>query len=272
MLPALTPSQMLQHGARRVIGAFRSPPALPGQLEWAPSANFIVHDERVSTSVSFAPCTTTRAPGRYYWEFRLYGRNPTEPIYVYRSKAMDLHGQETLDSAQICREAGLTKLFHYCEVMAYSPDVAPAGVSSVLVSYHHFRSTDGSFDAHLPAAYIWGAARFTRTERCHYENFPGVLCNPQTRLVVITLNPFVRPMKYWIELVGADGRKQEQGPFKIAGKGVSRWEWVDAEATMKNPVGVIVRSESKAASFVGAIDLPSGRMIDLEHMHPFFSR
>ena len=147
MLPATSPLQKIQLGARKVLTAFRPPPELPGKLEWAPSANFIVHDERVSTSVSFAPCTTTRRPGRFFWEFRLYGRNPTEPLWTYRSGPMDLHAQETLESAEIARAAGLDRLFHYCEVMAYSPDVDPVGVSSVLVSYHHFRSTDGSFDA-----------------------------------------------------------------------------------------------------------------------------
>ncbi|MFO0963590.1 MAG: hypothetical protein U0625_11910 [Phycisphaerales bacterium] len=272
MLPATSPLQKIQLGARKVLTAFRPPPELPGKLEWAPSANFIVHDERVSTSVSFAPCTTTRRPGRFFWEFRLYGRNPTEPLWTYRSGPMDLHAQETLESAEIARAAGLDRLFHYCEVMAYSPDVDPVGVSSVLVSYHHFRSTDGSFDAHLPAAYIWGAARFTRTEKFHYENFPGVRSDADSRLTVITLNPFVRPMKYWIELVDAQGTRHEEGPFRIAGKGVSRWEGDKVPATLRNPLGLVVRSESKAASFVGAVDVPTGRMTDLEHMHPFFSR
>jgi len=186
---------------------------------------------------------------------------------------MELHGQETLHSADICRAAGLSKLFHYCEVMAYSPDVQPTGVSSVLVSYHHFTSRDGRFVAHLPAAYIWGAARFTRTERFHYENFPGAVATNEQQLVVITLNPFVRPTKYWISTVDALGGKYEEGPFRIPGKGVSRWDGVNVpHGSLKNPLGVIVRSDSKTASFVGATDLPSGRMIDLEHMHPFFSR
>jgi hypothetical protein len=33
----------------------------------------------------------------------------------------------------------------------------------------------------------------------------------------------------------------------------------------------VARSDSKTASFVGSIDVPSGRMTDLEHMHPFFA-
>jgi hypothetical protein len=185
---------------------------------------------------------------------------------------MDLHGQQTIESADLCREIGLPQLFHYCEVMAYSPDVTPRGVSSVLVSYHHFRSTDGSFDAHLPAAYIWGAARFTRTEQFHYENFPAAQCTADSRIVVITLNPFVRPVNVWIRLVGADGRSWEDGPFRIAGKGLHRWESAHAPLdTLVSPVGVLTRSDSKTASFVGSIDVPSGRMTNLEHMHPFFA-
>ena len=273
MLSTLSPSQLIRHSVRRAIAAFqsRSPRGVSG-LEWAPSANFVVHNEHASTSISFAPCTTSRQPARYFWEFRLYGRNPLEPILVRRSDVMELHGQQTIESADLCRESGLPQLFHYCEVMAYSPDVTPRGVSSVLVSYHHFRSTDGSFDAHLPAAYIWGAARFTRTEQFHYENFPAAQCTADSRIVVITLNPFVRPVNVWIRLVGADGRSWEDGPFRIAGKGLHRWESAHAPLdTLVSPVGVLTRSDSKTASFVGSIDVPSGRMTNLEHMHPFFA-
>jgi len=266
-------TQFFPHLLRRAIAAVRpSPSQSVSGLEWAPSASFVIHNDQVSTSIGFAPCTTSRQHARYFWEFRLYGHNPLEPILVRRSEAMELHGQQTLDSAELCREVGLTNLFHYCEVMAFSPDVVPTGVSSVLVSYHHFRSSDGSFDAHLPAAYIWGAARVTRTEQFHYENFPATHCSEDSRIVVVTLNPFVRPVNVWIRLFGADGRSWEDGPFRIPGKGLHRWESVDAPLdTLASPVGVVTRSDSKTASFVGSIDVPSGRMTDLEHMHPFFA-
>jgi len=269
-----TPLHQLQRGMMRLIRL--RPRSLPvvGTLEWAPSANFIVHDENTSTMIGFSPLTTTRAiTGSFFWEFRLFDKSPTEPIYTYKSDRMRFSDQETLDSAQIARRANLPKLFHYCELMAYSPDASPTGVSSVLVAFHHFTSRDGSFEAHLPAAYIWGAARFTRTERFHYENFPAARISATHRPVIITMNPFVRPMNYWIQLVDANGHKHEEGPFRVCGKGVSRWDGHEVTALgLTNPVGVIVRSEHKCNSFVGAVDTHTGHMVNLEHMHPFFSR
>lgn len=270
----LTAGQRARGVARRALKALLpTPPPLANELEWAPSANFVVHDERVSTSISFAPMAVAREPGRYFWEFRLYGANPTEPIYTRRSRALALEEQETITSAELCAAAGVSRLFNYCEVMAWSPDVRPAGVSSVLVSFHHFTSTDGSFEAHLPAAYIWGAARFTRTERFHYENFPAVQLGSDVLPVVYVLNPFVRPMRYWIALTDSKGRGHEEGPFRVAGKGVSRWSGENLRlAGLAGPAGLVVRSESKGNAFAGSIHLPTGRMVDLEHLHPFFSR
>jgi hypothetical protein len=273
MSSTYSPLQRVQRGAHALIGLCHRSKPLANKLEWAPSANFILHDENLSTTIGFAPLTTTRqGEARYFWEFRLYDKNPTEPVYIYKSGPMDIFAQETLTSAEICKAAGMDRLFNYCEVMAYSPDVAPTGVSSVLVSYHHFSSRDGSMEAHLPAAYIWGAARYTRTERFHYENYPSARISASSRLVVFTVNPFVRPMNYWIQLTDANGRKYEEGPFRIKGKGVSRWDGNKVPvAELTSPVGVVVRSESKGASFVGAIDVPTGHMVDLEHMHPFFA-
>lgn len=270
----LTAGQRARGWARRALKVLLpAPPLLANELEWAPSANFVVHDERVSTSISFAPMAVARAPGRYFWEFRLYGASPTEPIYTRRSRALALEEQETITTAELCTAAGVTRLFNYCEVMAWSPDVRPAGVSSVLVSFHHFTSTDGSFEAHLPAAYIWGAARFTRTERFHYENFPAVRLGADFRPVVYILNPFVRPMRYWISLTGANGRTHEEGPFRIAGKSVAFWSGERLPlAELASPAGLVVRSESKSNAFAGSIHLPTGRMVDLEHLHPFFSQ
>jgi hypothetical protein len=245
-----------------------------GVLEWSPSANFVMHDDNVSTDIAFAPLAVTRqADARFFWEFRLYGKSPTEPIFTYKSGELGLFSQEVLTSAEICRQTGLDRLFNYCEIMAYSPDVLPTGVSSVLVSFQHFTSKDGSLETHLPAAYIWGAARFTRTERFHYENYPAARVSPPFRPLVITVNPFVRPMNYWVQLVDSTGRKYEEGPFKLKGKGVARWDGVNVPVdTLQDPVGVVVRSETKCASFVGAVNTETGRMVDLEHMHPFFAR
>ncbi len=146
------------------------------------------------------------------------------------------------------------------------------GVCSVLVSYQHFRSSDGSFDARLPTGYIWGAALVIRTEQFHYEDFSVTQCSEDSRVVVVTLNPFVRRVNVWIRLFGADGLSREDGPFRIPGRGLHRWESAHALVeTLASPVGVVARSDSKAASFVGSIAVPSGRMTDLEHMHPFFT-
>ncbi len=269
----LTFLQRIRRKTHRVLKAFVPEPALANELEWAPSANFVLHDERVSTTISFSPLATTRLPGRYFWEFRLYGANPIEPIFVHKSDAMALHDQVTLTSGQIAAAVGAERLFNYCEVMAHSPDTKPVGVSSVLVGFHHFTSTDGSVEAHLPAAYIWGAARFTRTERFHYENFPAVKITTDLRPVVYMLNPFVRPMNYWIVLTDAEGREYEEGPFRVAGKGVAHWSGARAQqAGLASPAGLVVRSESKGNAFVGSIHLPTGRMVDLEHMHPFFAQ
>ena len=273
MAHLLNYNQWLKKGLSQAISALRPDRPNNSALEWAPSASFVMHTKTVSTSICFAPCTTTRAEAPYFWELRLYDRNPIVPIVVRKSGPLNLFAQEVIDSETLCQEAGLSELFHYCEVMAYSPSASPAGVSSVLVSYHHFRSTDGSFQAHLPAAYIWGAARFTRTEQFHYENFPAAHCSQDSSLVVITINPYVRPLHYWIRLVAAGGAIQEYGPYIVRGKGVQRWDAVGLPIhALENPVGVIVRSDSKATSFVGAIDAKSGCMIDLEHMHPFFAR
>lgn len=264
----------IQRGLTGLLGNKRQPSNRKSLLEWAPSASFVAHDENVSTTIGFAPLTTTRAAtGRFFWEFRLYDKSPTEPVYTYKSDLMRFSDQETLQSAEIARNAGFSKLFHYCEVMAYSPDTTPIGVSSVLVPYYHFTSKDGGFEAHLPGAYIWGAARFTRTELFHYENFPGARINTLHQPVIVTINAFVRPMNYWILFIDADGRKHEEGPFRIRGKGVTRWDGSNLNTLgLRNPVGVIIRSEHKCNSFVGAIDKNTGHMVNLEHMHPFFSR
>lgn len=274
MSNTFSPLQRLQLGARSAIRLFKRSESPANKLEWAPSANFILHDDKVSTTVGFAPLTTTRQAGaRFFWEFRLFDKNPTQPVYTYKSGPLDLFAQETLTSAGICEAAGLDRLFNYCEVMAYSPDVSPTGVSSVLVSYHHFTSRDGSMEAHLPAAYIWGAARFTRTERFHYENYPCARITAWSRPVAFTVNPFVRPMNYWVQLIDAKGQRYEEGPFRIKGKSVSRWDGFKVPlADLASPVGVVVRSESKGASFVGSIDVETGHMVDLEHMHPFFAK
>jgi hypothetical protein len=153
LLPWLRAKQAL-HRAMKALAP--RVPALANELEWSPSANFVLHDERVSTTISFSPLATTRRPGCYFWEFRLYGGSPTEPIFMRKSGALALEDQETITSAEICAAVGAAKLFNYCEVMAWSPDTQPMGVSSVLVGFHHFTSTDGSVEAHLPAAYIWG--------------------------------------------------------------------------------------------------------------------
>ncbi|MBL9188098.1 MAG: hypothetical protein JNK23_11500 [Opitutaceae bacterium] len=270
----LTTGQRARRLAHRTLKALV--PALPplaNELEWAPSGNFVLHDENVSTTISFSPLAVTRSPGTYFWEFRLYGDNPTQPIFTRKSRALALEDQETLTSAELCAAAGVDRLFNYCEVMAWSPDVRPVGVSSVLVSFHHFTSKDGRIEAHLPAAYIWGAARFTRTERFHYENFPAVLLSPEVRPIAYVMNPFVRPMRYWITLTDANGRDYEEGPFRVAGKGVSYWSGERIPLPqLASPAGLVVRSESKGNAFVGSLHLPTGRMVDLEHLHPFFSQ
>ena len=105
------------------------------------------------------------------------------------------------------------------------------------------------------------------------ENFPCARIGPISRLVVFTVNPFVRPLSYWILLTDANGGKYEEGPFRVNGKGVSRWDGGKVPVTkLASPVAVVVRSESKAASFVGSIDVATGHMVDLEHMHPFFAQ
>jgi hypothetical protein len=272
MSKTLLPLKRLGRSALSIIRP-RANGTVTSELEWSPSANFIIHDDNISTNIAFAPLAVTRAAdARFFWEFRLYGKSPTEPIYTYKSGELNLFSQEVLTSKEICQAAGVDRLFNYCEVMAYSPDVPPIGVSSVLVSFQHFTSRDGSLEAHLPAAYIWGAARFTRTERFHYENYPAAKVNGPWRPLVITVNPFVRPMNYWVQLIDARGRKYEEGPFKLRGKSVGRWDGVNIPADLINPVGVVVRSETKCASFVGAINNETGHMVDLEHMHPFFAR
>src|SRR5581483_23740 len=84
--------------------------------EWVPSAFLVVHDENVSTSIRYTPMQMRRnEEAGYFSTVKIYGNNVVKPIWQRESERLSLDAVFAIDSAQIARELGVERLFHYGE-------------------------------------------------------------------------------------------------------------------------------------------------------------
>jgi hypothetical protein len=240
------------------------------QREWAPSAFLIVHDREVSCTIRFTPMHLRRNPdARYFSSFKVYGNSPTQPVWQSESPALPLHSVHDVRSADIARDLGLERLFHYGEAFNWSPDFNPPDPNIAMPSHVHYQSTDGSFHGHLASFFIFGSPRRIERGDFHYESFPAARVDDAMYCSVYVINPFVRPSGFWVKLVTADGESIESERLVVRGKGVATWSGEKiALPPGKNPVSVLVRSEAKTTSFF-ATRTRDGKMIGLDHGHPF---
>jgi hypothetical protein len=241
--------------------------------DWAPSAMMVLHDDNFRSKIRFAPLSNLRKEDtRYSCEIRVYGQHPTKPIWIKKFDGLKLTDQIAVDSDLIAAETGLSTLNCYGEIFANTPDAPPHENNTVLVSYIHYTTRDGSFEAHQPSSYIYGAGRFTKKRDYNYENFPAVRVDAEYDTFSYTLNPFLRKAQYWLILVGADGETLEEGPFTIRAKSVARWDSSSIPRDrLKQPVGAIVKSDLKVGSFFGLLHKPTKKVVSFDHTHPFFS-
>ncbi len=240
------------------------------QREWAPSAFLIVHDRDVSCTIRFTPMHIRRkADARYFSSVKVYGNNPLQPVWQAESGPLPLHSVYNIDSTTIARDLGVDRLFHYGEAFNSSPDFNPPDPNIAMASHVHYQSANGSFHGHLASFFIFGSPRRIERGEFHYESFPSARIDDQMYCSVYIINPFVRPSGFWVQLITADGEVIESERMTVRGKGVATWsgEGITFPAA-KNPVGLIVRSEAKTTSFF-TTRMRDGRMIGLDHGHPF---
>ena len=241
--------------------------------EWVPSAFLIVHNRNVSSTIRFTPMHLRRnAEARYFSSFKVYGNSPIQPVWQTESEALPLHSVYNVNSGDIARELGTEKLFHYGEAFNWSPDFNPPDPNIAMQSHVHYQSTDGSFQGHLASFFIFGAPRRIDRGDFHYESFPAARVDDEMYPSVCVINPFVRPSGFWVQLITAEGRRIESERQVVRGKGVAQWSGEALRLTAaQNPVGVIVRSEAKTTSFFTA-RTRDGRMVGLDHGHPFLTQ
>lgn len=240
------------------------------EREWVPSACLIIHDRNVSSTLRYTPMQLRRNVGaRYLCGYKVYGNSPIQPVWQKESGPLPLRSNYQVESAEIARELGVEKLFHYCEVFNRSPDFNPPDANVGMPSHVHYQSTDGSFQGHLASFAVFGAPRRIERGDFHYESFPSARVDDEMYLSVYVVNPFVRSSGFWVQLITADGERIESERNVVRGKGVATWS---AENVIlrhgQNPVSVIVRSEAKTTSFF-TTRTRDGKMIGLDHGHPF---
>jgi len=240
---------------------------------WVPASHFVLHDDDVTTSLQFSPRVECRKlDATFHVRVSVYDGSVARPALEYVQGPLGMNDDWILTSTEIAARLGHTKLFHYLEVHFWSDDAAARTSASVAESFAHYSSRSGTMEAHLPSAFIYGSGRFSRKKGpLNYQNYPGV----ETRdmfVTAYTINPFARRANYRVILVDAGGRRVESAPVQMPGKAVSRWT-SDAGLTsgLVSPAGVIIASDLKLTSFVGQLSARSGRMIGLDHTHPFIS-
>ena len=238
--------------------------------EWVPSAFLVIHDRNISCTIRYTPMQLRRnAEARYFSHCRIYGNSPIQPVWQRESGPLPLQSNFNIDSAAIAADLGVEKLFHYGEVLNYSPDFNPPDANLAMPSHLHYQSTDGSFQGHIASFAIFGAPRRIERGDFHYESFPSARVDGEMYVSVYVVNPFVRPSGFWVQLAMPDGEKIDSERCVVRGKGVATWS---SEALNlppeKNPVSVIVRSEAKTTSFF-TTRTRDGTMIGLDHGHPF---
>jgi len=238
--------------------------------EWVPSAFLLIHTPNISCTIRYTPMQHRRNPdARYFSHVKIFGNSAIEPVWETKSGPLPLQSNFALESGAIAADLGIDKLFHYGEVLNSSPDFNPPDPNVSMASHLHYRSTDGSFYGGVSSFTIFGAPRRIERGAYHYEAFPSMRVDEEKYFSVYIINPFVRPAGFWVQIVTKDGEKIESERCVVRGKGVASWSSKGLEIPRdKNPLGVIVRSETKTTS-VFTTSTRDGKMIGLDHGHPF---
>jgi hypothetical protein len=246
-----------------------------GTNGWAPSSVIILHDATRRTSVRFNPLEPSRVPGAT-WRVRarVYGERPLEPLWEHESGPFQWGEQYELDSAMLASELGLDTLHHYAEFHPYTLDLAPTHEQIVAPLFAHYTARDGSFAAHLPSSYIYGSARaYKLGTGAKYQSFPCVELGGDFEAEVYTINHNLRKVTYSVLTVPDGAAVREYGPFTVRPKSFDVWRSdVGGSTGSPVPTGIIIKSDVRLASFVGTFSRPLGRLVGLDHTHPFFPR
>lgn len=257
-----------------IPGAKEAAPFTPHiRRQWVPTCLTLIHNDNVRTTLRFAPCHVSRDRDvTYQVEFKVYGSDPTMPIWQRESPPLKLHDVYSVDSAEIAAATGRKELFCYVEETSRVVERGPLNAILTLNSQAHYYSKDASIQGHLGGFYIFGSPRKMLKGQYYHENFPGARIDENHKLTVFTMNPFTRPSEYSIVIVDAHGRVLESDWLQIGGKQAASWSSdAIAGSVLANPCGIAVRSHLKLSSFFATTD-SKGRMISLDHGHAFLAQ
>ena len=252
-------------------GVDHSPAA--SSRHWVPASHFVVHSEDVTTTLEFSPRVECRKlDATFFARVALYDGAVAKPALEYVEGPLGMDDVWFVTSGELARRLGKATLFNYLEVHFWSDDAVARTSAVVAESFAHYTSRSGVMEAHLPSAFIYGSGRFTRkTGPMNYQNFPGV-DTVDAEVVCYTINPFPRRSTYRVVLVGANGARVSAAPIDMRGKSVSRWTSEGMElSALRSPAGVVIASDVKLTTFVGQLSRHDGRMVGLDHTHPFIS-
>jgi hypothetical protein len=221
--------------------------------------------------VSYSPRHLCRREATYRARIRIYDRKLTEPVWQTESDALALGSVFTIDSRTIARDLGRTDFLLYGEAETWSPDSTPETANIIMPVHLHYASTDASMRGHLASFAIYGAPRVIERGELYYENFPSATIGAEGQLSIFIINPFLRPTQASVCLVQESGA-WESPAITIRGKSVCEWK-SDASGFpgSAQPVGVVVKTNLKTTAFFAHRD-PEGRMLGLDHGHPFLSQ
>jgi hypothetical protein len=257
----------------RATSLTNPPVKLEPAREWVPTCFLLRHNAQVRSTIRYSPMHIQRAANvTYRSRISIYGNNPMQPIWTKESPVMQLDDVFAIDSAQIADELGMESLFHYGEAYNWSPEMPPPTPNIAMPLHLHYTSTDGSFNGHLASFFIFGAPRIVLRGDSYFDNFPCARIDVDHDFSVFMINPFLRATTYQV-LIVSDGKILWESETKtVRGKGVSTWS--SRESTFpgcSQPVGIIVKSQLKATSFFATVNA-EGKMIGLDHGHPFLAQ
>jgi hypothetical protein len=241
--------------------------------EWVPSCFLVMHDTHVSTSIRYSPMHIQRAADvTYRSTIKLYGRSPVQPIWTAESGVMQLDDVFTVESERIAKELGVEKLFVYGEAFNRSPEMPPPTPNIAMNLHVRYGSDDGSLQGQLASFFIFGAPRSVQRGVSYYESFPGARVNAEHALSAYIINPFLRTSGYRVHIVDAKNGRWSSPEYTVKGKGAAEWNSTKSDFPgSPDPVGIIVQSDLKTTSFF-ATRAADGKMIGLDHGHPFLAQ
>lgn len=240
---------------------------------WVPTCMLMMHDDDVSTTIRFVPSHVAKDPdARYTVSFKVFGDDPTFPIWEHQGPEIGLTDLYCIDSAQVARETGRKKLFCYMEEYSRIVDRNPNSSIITLNSQAHYYSRSGAVQGQLGGFLIFGSPVKMLKGDYYYDALPAASLEGGKSILVYIINPFTRPSAYSIVLVAADGCKWESPTLNLAGKSGVLWNSSEYETSMlKSPCGLIVKSYLKLSCAFAARDA-EGRMVGMDHGHGFLSQ